>query len=69
MYELSAARIAVRSLASISTKREFPLTYTLVVALSEGIDSVSGRRAEYTIFAMCSDSNGISKIEFPSTSF
>jgi hypothetical protein len=44
--ELSAARIAVRSLATISTINEDPFTETVVVALSEGIDLVSGRSAE-----------------------
>ncbi|MDH4212964.1 MAG: hypothetical protein OEV85_03505 [Candidatus Thorarchaeota archaeon] len=44
--EFRDARIAVKSLASISTIKEEPFTVTVEVALSDGIDSVSGRRAE-----------------------
>jgi hypothetical protein len=57
--EFNDARIAVKSLASISTTREDPCIVTREEALSEGIDSVSGNRAEYNIMACFSDSSGI----------
>jgi hypothetical protein len=43
--EFIEARRAVRSSARISTTRSDPSTAIVVLALSEGTDSVSGKRA------------------------